>query len=201
MPTINYPALSRTAPSAYTFNLIGNTLTHASPLSGAVRTLTTPGARWRFTAEYRNLSRADAGLVAGFLAALEGAGGRFYAYPFHRQWPLGTCRATGATANAASVLATSIDAVGLGAGVTLLPGDFFALSGYLYCVTAAMTAGGGGAGTIQCKPGLRVANGNGAALTFFEPKTTFRLLSDENGLSYAPGRVSDVVIEAVEAFL
>jgi hypothetical protein len=199
MPTA-YPALSRLAPSAYTFSLIGNTLLHTSPLSGAVRTVTTPGARWRFTAEYRNLSRTDAGLVQGFFASLEGVGGRFTAYPFHRQWPLGTCRATGATASAASILASTITATGLGVGATLLPGDFFSLSGYLYCLTAAATGDGGGSATLAFKPGLRVAHSNGASLVFFEPPATFRLMSDENGLTYAPGRVSDVIVEAVEAF-
>lgn len=200
MPT-SYPALSRSVPGAYSFSLIGNTLTHASPLAGGVRTLTVPGARWRFSAEYGSLNSTDAGLMIGFFASLEGAGGRFTAYPFHRRWPLGTCRATGATVSAASALATSVTAASLGAGATLLPGDFFQLSSFLYCVTTTVTANGSGAATISFKPGLRVAHSNGAALTFFEPKTTFRLMSDENGLNYVPGQLAHVTIDAVESFL
>ncbi len=201
MATIAYPALANIRPHAYSFRLVGNTFVHESQHTGTVRTTTVPGAKWRFTCEYRALSPDQYGLIMAFVAQLEGQGGRFFAFPLHRDWPLGTCRATSATAGAASTLATTVAASGLGANATLLPGDFFALAGYLYTVTAPLTANGSGAGTIQFKPGLRVANSAGAPLAFYRPSSTFRLVADDVGVIFQPGNIANYSMDAVEAWV
>lgn len=202
MTTINYLSLTNIRPQSYSLRLMANTFVHRSEHSGSTRTLTVPGSKWRFTAEYRSLIPTQQGIALGWLAALEGQGGRFYGFPLQRDWPIGTCRATSAVASAsAAILATSFAASALGASVTLLPGDFFSVSGYLYIITATMTASGGGAGTLAFKPGLRVAHSTSAPITFYRPSTTFRLLADDIGLSYRMANLADMSIDAEEAFV
>ena len=202
MATISYLGLANIRPHGYSLRLVANTFVHRSEHSGSTRTLTVPGSRWRFTAEYRALNQVQQGIAMGWLAALEGQGGRFFGFPLQRDWPIGTCRAVGATASGVgTVLATSFSATGLGANVTLLPGDFFSISGYLYVITALMTASGAGVGLLFFKPGLRVAHAPGVALTFYRPSATFKLLSDDLGLSYRMANMADMSIDAEEAFV
>lgn len=202
MATISYVALANIRPHGYQLRLIANTFLHRSQHSGSTRTLTVPGARWRFTAEYRAMDPTDYGKVLGWLASLEGQGGRFYGFPLNRDWPLGTCRAAGAVAvGAGTVLATTFNASGLGANATLLPGDFFSIASNLYCITAPITASGGGTAALVFKPGLRVAHATSAPITFNRPPSIFKLTADDLGLTFRVGNVADVVIDAEESFV
>ena len=202
MATISYLGLANIRPHGYSLRLVANTFLHRSEHSGSTRTLTVPGSRWRFTAEYRALNQVQQGIAMGWLVSLEGQGGRFFGFPLQRDWPIGTCRAVGATSSGAgTVLATSFSVAGMGANATLLAGDFFAVGGFLYCVTANMAADGAGLGLLFFKPGLRAAHSNGAAVTFYRPTTTFKLMADDLGLSYRMANMADMSIDAEEAFV
>lgn len=202
MATIAYIQLANIRPQSYQLRLVANTFVHRSEHSGSTRTLTVPGSRWHFACEYRSLNLVQQGIAMGWLAELEGQGGRFFGFHLQRDWPIGTCKSISATASGVgTVLATSFTATGLGANATLLPGDFFSISGYLYVITAAMAASGAGVGLLFFKPGLRVAHGPGAPLTFYRPSTTFKLTADDLGLTYRPAFLADMQIDAEEAFV
>jgi hypothetical protein len=161
-----------------------------------------PGARWSFTAGYELLKEDQYGLMMSWLAQLEGQGGRFYGYPLMRDWPAGTCRAAGATTSGAiSPLQTTVGMNGLGAGATLLPGDFFSIANYLYCVTAPVTANGSGVGSVAFKPGARITHVISSPVTFFKPQATFKLTTDDTGLVFHSGNLADAVVDAEEAFV
>lgn len=76
--------------------------------------------------------------------------------------------------NGAGQAGTALVVRGAAAGYTFKKGLFFSLveggRRYLHQVSAASTANGAGAATLQIKPMLRVAPSDGAFLEFSEPK-------------------------------
>jgi hypothetical protein len=197
MPTISFPALSR-APSTLTWGLRSSTLTHLSPLSGSMRTLSTPGARWAFSAAWPAISGSDRRLIEAFIAQLNGRAGRFYYSPPEYHFPKGTART--ATVNGAGQTGSAIN-VSLVAFATLLAGDFFEVNGELKRMTASATADAGGAATLSFGPPLRAAPPNGAAISLTAPRATFMLSDDQAALPVGPGGYADFTLDAIEAFL
>lgn len=196
MPTLAFPTLSR-GPSSLAWSLVSKTMTHASPLSGATRTLALPGAQWKFTATWPALSGDERRQVEGWLASLNGRAGRFTFSPPEYPVPRGTLRS--ATINGPLQTGSSL-VLSTTASATLLAGDFVQLpTGQLVRVTANATANGAGGMTVSIAPPIRVSPTHGAAVTVINPAATFMLASDESGLVIGAGGFADWTLDAIEA--
>lgn len=213
MPTIDFPIsrIGGRAPSSLVWSLQSNTLVHQSPLSGAVRTLSMPGARWRFTAQWPALSPVSlvsngqhpAKAIEAFLAALNGRAGRFYFSPA----PWISYEGPGTT-NASTVSATVNGAGQTGSylNATTTPsrqflyGQFFEVNGELKRLTEVTASDGAGNVGYFFGPPLRSSPPNGATINFATPRSTFMLTDDNAGLSYRPGGLADFTLDAIEAF-
>jgi hypothetical protein len=216
MPTITFPAdlLARRGPSSITWSLQSSTLTHQSPLSGAMRTIATPGSRWRFTATWPAISPAYAGVVnsisdratiEGFLAQLNGRAGRFYFYP-----PESVTAQHGMRSAYYSITQATVNGGGQ-TGSTLLAtathqsiawsGAFFSVNGELKRITTITSTDVGGNITLIFSPPLRASPANGAAISFVKPVGTFMLMDDNAGVTVGPGGYADFTLDAIEAFL
>jgi hypothetical protein len=220
MPTIAFPAdvLARRGPSSITWGLQSSTLTHASPLSGAIRTLATPGARWRFTATWPALSPvydgistpgsgsiSDRGSIEAFLAALNGRAGRFTFYPpesvtIQHGIRANTIYITQATVNGGSQTGSFLLCTASHPS-TAWQGAFFSVNGELKRVTQSTGTDVSGNITLAFSPPLRSSPPNGAAVSFVKPLGTFMLVDDYAGLTVGPGGYADFTLDAIEAFL
>lgn len=195
MPTLAFPNL---VPSAHTWGLRSNTQVFESPLTGSVQTLELPSPRWVATLRFAALNGADAALMRAFLASLRGRAGRFTLHDHTRERPRGT--ATAALVNGAGQTGTSLAVDGMGAGSTLLAGDYLSVNGELKMLTADATADGGGAATLAITPPLRSAPADNAVVTLIKPTATFMLDQDESTWTYINGGYYEMTISCVEVF-
>jgi hypothetical protein len=216
MPTIAFPAdlLDRRGPSSITWGLQSSTLTHTSPLSGSVRTLATPGARWRFTATWPALSPyyggvvnsiSDLATVQAFVAALNGRAGRFSFYPPESITNQHGIRGaylsiTQATVNGAGQTGTTLACTATHQQIAW-SGAFFSVNGELKRITSISSTDVGGNIVLSFSPPLRSSPPNGAAVSFVKPLGTFMLVDDYAGLTVGPGGYADFTLDAIEAFL
>jgi hypothetical protein len=217
MPTISFPAdlLSRRGPSSITWGLQSSTLTHTSPLSGSIRTLATPGARWRFTATWPALSPyyqdvpnsiSDRSTIESFLSALNGRAGRFTFYPPDSVNAQNGIRAAGllsitqATVNGGGQTGTTLSCVATHQQIAW-GGAFFSVNGELKRITSGSSTDVGGNIVLTFSPPLRASPPNGANVSFVKPLGTFMLVDDYAGLTVGPGGYADFTLDAIEAFL
>lgn len=198
MPTLTFPTLSRRGPSTINWSLQSMTISHVSPLSGATRTISTPGSRWAFLASWTALGGTDRAAMEAFFAQLNGRAGRFYFSPPEYARPKGT--STSATVNGAGQTGTTLN-VTMTAFTTLLAGDFFEVNNELKRLVTPATADSNGNAALSFGPPLRSSPGNGAAVNLIAPKATFMLTDDRAGITVGAGGFADITIDAIETFL
>jgi hypothetical protein len=75
MAAIAFPSIT---PDTQTFGIQYNTQISTTTLSGLVQTVELPGARWRGTMSFRDMTSADSAALKAFLLELRGSSGRFY---------------------------------------------------------------------------------------------------------------------------
>lgn len=224
MPIYTFPAdlLDRRGPSSINWSLASNTLQHVSPLTGATRTISLPGARWKFTATWNALSPyqsersvavgsacfSDRSIIEAFLAKLNGRAGRFYFYPPEQVsntylWGLGPysgSAVTEGTVDGGGQTGTSLNITATYYRVAV-QGQFFEVNGELKRVTDATGNTPDGRMTLLFSPPLRASPPNGANVKFVKPLGIFMLQDDVAGLNVGPGGYADFTLDAVEAFL
>ena len=97
---LNFPNIGR-LPNTLTFSLMYNTTVFQSPIGGSTQTLEVPGAYWKGTVTYNNLTEDEAGLLNAFLVKCRGRSGRFWFGNLSYDGPRQTVSiATNATLNA-----------------------------------------------------------------------------------------------------
>ena len=96
---LDYPDIGR-LPNNITFSLVNNTTVFQSPIGGTTQTLEVPGAYWRGTVTYSNLTREQAGTLNAFLVQLRGRSGRFW---FGNLWHTNTKSVSSVTQNYANI--------------------------------------------------------------------------------------------------
>lgn len=201
MPTQTFPTLAQAAPGALEWALVSNTQTFTSPLNGTIQTLELPGARWRASFTYQNLSDADAATLQAFLVALRGQAGRFYLWNFARPSPRGVATGTPVVSGAGQT-GTSLVTSGWTNSVTgiLKTGDFIGVNGELKMLTADASSNGSGVATLNFEPPLRASPANGAAITVTKPTALF-MLSEQTAkwVTRAPV-LTELTVDAVEMF-
>jgi hypothetical protein len=221
MPTIDFPSalMDRAAPSSLAWSLQSNTLVHQSPLSGAVRTLSMPGARWRFTATYPSLSPlrnaktaqqlnytwSDRSIVEGFLANLGGRAGRFYyTVPEQRGREYLSGMIDGpsvayANVNGAGQTGSLLTCTAVPLSVVIV-GQFFEVNGELKRVTVSQQTTAGGVLTLNFAPPLRSSPPNTAYVQFTGPRGIFMVTDDNVGMEIGSGGFASLTLDAIEAF-
>jgi hypothetical protein len=205
MATLNFPTLSRSAPSELSdWKLIANNRRHTSPFTRSRKSVSIPGSQWAWVAVWRNLGPADRALLSAFLAELDGTAGRFYySHPMFAV-PRGTARGAG-TCSAAAQFAQSITLNELAAGATLLKGDFVQVgTGTLLMATADATANGSGALVLNFRPMLVAAVAGATAFTLASPRGQFEIADETPGMPVLPGPggfgLGNITIQAIESF-
>ena len=74
---LDYPDIGR-LPNTLTFSLMYNTTVFQSPIGGSTQTLEVPGAYWKGTVTYNNLTVDEAAILNAFLVKCRGRSGRFW---------------------------------------------------------------------------------------------------------------------------
>lgn len=179
MTVYAWPTLTRKLPAQFDWQLVSNTQTFQSPLSGAVQTVEMPGARWAAQFTLSTLDAADAAAWRVFTALLRGQSGRFTLHNLARPTPRGVATGTPVVSGAGqtgNTLATS----GWTASTTgiLKAGDFIGVNGELKMVVADASSDGAGLATITFEPPLRSSPANLAAITTNKPTATFKMDED-----------------------
>lgn len=150
------------------------------------------GQGWQLDVQLPPMTRADAEEVIGFLLALQGRYGTFYAYDSANRTPRGSISGS-ATCNGAQTARASTLAL-TGHSGTLAVGDWIQISTYLYKV-AQVNSGA----SVDVFPRLRAAHTNGTAITYTNPKGIFRLSSNQTRWDIDAVKVYGIGFSAVEA--
>lgn len=203
MPT--FPTLSRQIPNELRWGLESNVMISISPLSGAVQTLELPGARWRATLTYRNMSGADLALLQAFLAECRGQAGRFNLPCYERIGPRG---AGGGSPNisANGLTGTGLNVQNVPPSLTgwLLKGDYISFGSIpeLHILTADADTNPAGQALLQIEPPIRVPTTSGHNVEIYRPWTQCMLVNNAVEWTTFPGQrpTADIIIDAVEAW-
>jgi len=199
MTTYSFPSIT---PTTTQIQLISNTATFVSPLSGATQTLDRGGERWLMTLQFMNLSGANRATMTAFLAKLNGQQHRF-TLKNHAENNRGAFGGTPLVAGG-SQTGTSLNIDGCSDGITnwIREGDWFSVNNELKICTAdansSSASPGGGTLTLNFAPRLRSAPADNAAITTSSGTGVFMLM--ENGASWSnePGGLSSLTIQAIE---
>lgn len=201
MPILNFPTLSRAAPSSFEFGLMSNTQKFESPLNRSAQTLELPGARWFAALTYANLLDADLRLLTAFLAQLRGQGGRFYLGDFSRVNPKGV--GTGApVVSGASQTGSSLVTTGWTPSITgiLKIGDYVGFNGELRMLIADANSSAGGVATLVLDSPMRASPPNAGVITINKTTCKMMLTEDTAKWNISPGIIGDISISCMEQF-
>ena len=109
-------------PSTIEMGIVYNTQVSTSPLSGDVKTLELPGARWRVRMSFNDLEPEETRPLLAWLSDLRGSAGRFLVHDFSHPVPRGgTTSATYTLGNRTSINLASV------VGGSLQVGDLFSI--------------------------------------------------------------------------
>jgi len=193
--TYAYPSIT---PNSSSWELVSNTATYQSPITGAIQTVNRGGTRWAISLNHRNLSGDDRAEMMAWLAKLNGQQHRFTVHD-HSHTQRGSFGGTPLVAGG-SQTGNSLDIDGASNSVTnwIRAGDYFTVNGELKMATADANSDGSGNVTLACVPELREAPADNAAIDVTDPVGTFILTEARNGWTNVPGVFSDFTITAIE---
>lgn len=196
MTTYAFPSI---VPSSSTWELVSNTSTFLSPITGTIQTLDRGGERWQVTMNFNNLTSDNKAEMKAFLVKLNGQQHRFTLQD-HSQVQRGNFGGTPLVAGA-SQTGTSLNLDGV-ANTTdwIRAGDHFAVGGSLKMAVADADSAAG-AVTVVFRPRIVTAPGDNDPVTTTDPTGTFMLASNDVGWSNAPGDFSNFTIVAMEDLL
>ena len=160
-----------------------------SPFTLDTQVYTHQGARWEAEVTLPPLTYTEARSVEAFIIGLKGREGTFtFGNPLHTD--TANVTTSGTTAIRAETLTTS------GGSTAVSAGTYFQLGSYLYLVTADKSSG---AGTLEFQPPLREAIATGQALDFTQPKSLWRMASNEVSWSTNEASLQGFSFAMVEA--
>jgi len=193
--TYAYPSIT---PNSSSWELVSNTATYQSPITGAIQTLDRGGERWAIALTHRNLNGDDRAEMRAFISKLNGQQHRFTVHD-HSHTQRGNFGGTPRVAGG-SQTGNSLDIDGCSAGVTnwIRAGDYFTVNGELKMATADADSDGSENVTLSFVPRLRAAPPDNASIDVTDPVGTFILTDSRNGWSNVPGVFSDFTITAIE---
>ena len=199
MTTYAFPSV---IPNNSTWTLSSNTQAFISPLNGVTQTLEMPGASWKATLSFSNLTNDDRREFMSFLVKLRGSSGRFYLHDHSHVSPRGIATGT-PLVNGASQTGASLITDGWTISQTniLRAGDYIEVNDELKMVVADVNSDGSGNATLTIEPPLRASPGENAAITVSEPKAIMRLTDDDQATAQTNlFGFSNFSISCVESF-
>jgi hypothetical protein len=135
------------------------------------------------------LTYAEARSVEAFIVGLKGREGTFtFGNPLHTDTAI--VLTSGSTAIRSETLTTSAGSTAISAGT------YFQLGSYLYLVTADKSSG---AGTLEFQPPLRETIATGQGLIVIQPKSLWRMASNEVSWSTNEASLQGFSFAMVEA--
>ena len=188
--TISVPPYT---PDSIDFGLVHNVQVSTSQLSGLSQTLELPGARWKASLHYSNLSGSEARIMKAWLISLKGMANRFYLHDFSQPNPTaapGTISAVlpGSTARVLNITTTGAD---------FSIGDYLQVGAELKMIVAIPSAD-----HYTIEPAMRDQTPVGLAVVATQATGIFMLSSNDQSYWSAAGKasLSDISFECVEIF-
>lgn len=193
MTTYVFPSI---VPSASTWELLSNTATYVSPITGSVQSLDRGGERWKVTMAFQYLHADDKAEMKAFLTKLNGQQHRFTLYD-HSQVQRGNFGGTPLVFGG-SQTGTSLNIDGVSNTTDWIrAGDYFAVNGELK-MAIADTDTAAAAGTLTFRPRLRSAPADNDPITTTNPTGTFLLADNSVGWANLPGDFGNFTIVCIE---
>lgn len=159
-----------------TWQLVYNTQTFSSPLNGIVQTKEMPGARWRATVNFVNLSTDKAAKLRSFLAQMRGQSGRCWLSPSAERLSSGVgdprVNGGGQTGNAINVDGFELNTL------VVAEGDYVEIDGELKIATADTLSSVLGEGVVSFEPPLVRAPTDNNSIRVISPRCRMRLMND-----------------------
>ena len=193
MTTYAFPSIQ---PSTMTTQLLTNTASFVSPLTGATQTTDRGGERWAISMTFNNLSGDDRATMQAFVTKIRGQANRFtLSMPTENNrgnfggTPLTQGNYTGQTLTA--------DGCSTSVNTWIAAGDWFEVNGELKMASIGSNSNGSGEVDITFAPRLRVGTGDNSAITTSGAEGTFIMIEDPVW-SDIPGGFSSLTIEAIE---
>ena len=160
-----------------------------SPFTLDTQVYTHQGARWEAEVTLPPLTYAEARSVEAFIVGLKGREGTFtFGNPLHTDTAI--VLTSGSTAIRSETLTTSAGSTAVSAGT------YFQLGSYLYLVTADKSSG---AGTLEFQPPLRETIATGQGLIVIQPKSLWRMASNDVSWSTNEASLQGFSFAMVEA--
>lgn len=173
MAVLDFPTVS---PSSETWELVYNTQTFTSPINGIVQTTELPGAKWRATLTFSNLTKEKAAKLKSFLAQMRGQSGRCWLTPNAERLSTGTgdprVNGAGQTGNAINVDGFTVNTL------VVAEGDYVEIDGELKIATADTVSDLSGLGVVSFEPPLVRPPTDNNQVRVINPRCRMRLLSD-----------------------
>lgn len=215
MTVYAFPSIT---PSSSSVELITNTRTFKSPITGAVQTVGRKGSMWKISMQFNNLEGADRATMKAFLTKLNGQEHRMYLndHSAQRRGSAGT----GDTllVNGANQTGPILVADGATAGVSnyFRAGDYISFNNELHVVTEDVDSITGGTfqfekpnndltttttAGIPLAPPIRKPTDDNDAIDYLLPVFGVFMLASASSWDTRPGLVSNFTVEAVEDVL
>lgn len=173
MAVLDFPNV---AGRAETWELVYNTQTFVSPINGITQTAELPGARWRATVNFVNLTTDRAAKLRSFLAQMRGQAGRCWLSPNGERLSSGTgdprVAGAGQTGNAINVDGFTASTL------VVAEGDYVEIDGELKIATADTVSDGSGLGVVSFEPPLVRSPTDNNQVRVINPRCRMRLLND-----------------------
>lgn len=189
-------------PHEMTLGVASNAKTFQSPFTGAVQTVSYPGAKVKVTLKYSNLTQAQADELETLLMELDGQAGRVRLWDFRARLVSSPQPVNGHPVVAeATAMRTVCTTRGWTPGAKVLTrGQWVQIGTELKRVLSDVTADASGAATLRIAPMLRSTWPSGTALTVDRPCGIFQLDKDEWSGDATPGTFYSYSIPFVEVF-
>ncbi len=170
-------------PTECAWQLVSRSKQFKNPYTnGGGQTLALPGVYWTATLTFGVLTRAQAALMAGFIAEMNGMAGSMQIWDHAFATPQGNAGGTPVVdGNGQSGITLNIR--GCTPSVTWLKtGDYFQLGNQLHIMTADAATDVTGRCTLRFRAPMRQQPADGTALITIKPKAIMRLKDDNQGM-------------------
>lgn len=198
MATYNFPNIT---PTRQSFELVTNTKTFKSPLSGAIQTVSRKGSYWKTTMTFSNLTGAQRSVLQAFISKLDGQTHRMrirdYGSVRYGNASSGSPVVKGASQTGSTLLA---DGASLSTSAYFAAGDYISFNNELHMVTADVDSDGSGNLAIPLAPPIRKSPDDNESIEYLAPYGVF-MMTNTPSWSTQSLYVSNITIEAIEDVL
>jgi hypothetical protein len=195
MTNFVYPAI---IPNNTQIQLLSNTKTYISPISGSIQTIDRGGERWKISLVHRNLRGSNRAVMLAYSSKLNGQQHRIIIHN-HAENNRGLLGGV-PVINGAGQTGTAVNIDGCAASITnwMREGDFFSINGELKICISDVDSDVVGDATINFAPRLRSAPSDGSSVDTSQGTGTFLL--SQSGVSWTnrPGGFSDLSLSIIE---